>query len=265
MSNWGRLSVVASGLILAACSSSPTGRNQLILFSDSDMSSLGAQSFEQMKQEQKVSTDKAINTYVQCVSDAVTAQVPPQPDFDEWEVVVFDSDQVNAFALPGGKIGVYTGLLNVAIDQDQLATVIGHEIAHVLADHSNERLSQAQLANVGMQVTDIALASSGAAQYRSATMAALGLGVQYGVILPYGRTQESEADILGLDLMAQAGFNPNASVALWVNMAKASNGAQPPELLSTHPSHDTRINDLEEQIPRVPKAQAARPNCKAPS
>ncbi|GAL13868.1 Zn-dependent protease [Vibrio astriarenae] len=193
MSNWSRLSVVASALIVAACSSSPTGRNQLILFSDSDMSSLGAQSFEQMKQEQPISTDKALNAYVQCVSKAVTAHVPPQAGFDEWEVVVFDSEQVNAFALPGGKIGVYTRLLNVAVDQDQLATVIGHEIAHVLADHSNERLSQAQLANVGMQITDIALASSGAAEYRSATMAALGLGVQYGVILPYGRTQESEA------------------------------------------------------------------------
>lgn len=265
MSNWSRLSVVASALIVAACSSSPTGRNQLILFSDSDMSSLGAQSFEQMKQEQPISTDKALNAYVQCVSNAVTAHVPPQAGFDEWEVVVFDSEQVNAFALPGGKIGVYTGLLNVAVDQDQLATVIGHEIAHVLADHSNERLSQAQLANVGMQITDIALASSGAAEYRSATMAALGLGVQYGVILPYGRTQESEADIIGLDLMAQAGFNPNASVALWMNMAAASKGAQPPEMLSTHPSHDTRISDLQEQIPRVPKAQSGKPNCKAPS
>ncbi|MDR9826973.1 M48 family metallopeptidase [Vibrio sp. FNV 38] len=265
MSNWCRLSIVASGLIIAACSSSPTGRNQLILFSDSDMSSLGSQSFEQMKQEQKISTDEATNAYVQCVSNAVTAQVPVQPGFEYWEVVVFDSEQVNAFALPGGKIGVYTGLLSVATNQDQLATVIGHEIAHVLADHSNERLSQSQLANVGLTITDIALAGSGASEYRSATMAALGLGVQYGVILPYGRTQESEADIVGLDLMAQAGFNPNESVSLWQNMAAASGGEQPPELLSTHPSHDTRISELKAQIPQVPKAQAGAPNCKLPS
>ena len=183
------------------------------------------------------------------------------PGFDSWEVVVFDSDQVNAFALPGGKIGVYTGLLKVAVTQDQLATVIGHEIAHVLADHSNERLSQSQIANAGLQLTNIALGSSEYAQYRGATMAALGLGVQYGVLMPYGRTQESEADIVGLELMAKSGFDPNQSVDLWKNMAKASGGAQPPELLSTHPSHGTRIQDLSAKIQTLPANNVKRPNC----
>lgn len=244
--------------VIAACSSSPTGRKQLIMFSDQEMVNLGSQSFEQMKKDQKVSTDKKKIAYVQCVTDAILPYVPKQPGFNEWEVVVFDSDQVNAFALPGGKIGVYTGLLNVAIDQDQLATVIGHEIAHVLANHSNERISQAQLANAGLQITNIAMENN---EYRDMTMAALGVGVQYGVLLPYGRTQESEADIVGLELMAKAGFNPNASVALWMNMAKASKGTQPPELLSTHPSHDTRINDLNNKIGELPGTTAGRPNC----
>nr|WP_185067069.1 M48 family metallopeptidase [Vibrio ponticus] len=260
--SWFKLSALAIAASLTACSSSPTGRNQLLLFSDSDMSNLGAQSFEQMKQQQKVSNNVKLNNYVQCVADAVTAQVPKQSEFDNWEVVVFDSEQVNAFALPGGKIGVYTGLLNVAQNQDQLATVIGHEIAHVLADHSNERLSQSQLANTGLQLTSVALGASEYAQYREATMAALGLGVQVGVLLPYGRTQESEADIVGLELMARAGFDPRQSIALWQNMAKASKGQQPPELLSTHPSHGTRIQDLTETMRKLPNYGATKPNCK---
>ncbi|MEZ8101019.1 M48 family metallopeptidase [Vibrio bivalvicida] len=261
MQTWFKLVTLTAAMAMTACTSSPTGRSQLLLFSDSDMSSLGAQSFEQMKKELKISSDARTNAYVQCVTDTITKHVPKQPGFDRWEVVVFDSDQVNAFALPGGKIGVYTGLLKVAVTQDQLATVIGHEIAHVLADHSNERLSQSQIANAGLQLTNIALGSSEYAQYRGATMAALGLGVQYGVLMPYGRTQESEADIVGLELMAKSGFDPNQSVDLWKNMAKASGGAQPPELLSTHPSHGTRIQDLSAKIQTLPDNNAKRPNC----
>ena len=261
MRNWLKLTVVAASIGIAACSSSPTGRNQLLLFSDQDMSSLGAQSFEQMKQKQKVNKDAKVNAYVQCVAKSVTQYVPAQPGFTNWEVVVFDSDQVNAFALPGGKIGVYTGLLDVAKNQDQLATVIGHEIAHVLADHSNERLSQTQLANTGLQITGVVLGSSEYAQYQNATMAALGLGIQYGVLLPYGRTQESEADVVGLELMAKAGFNPNESISLWKNMAAASGGNNPPELLSTHPSHSTRIKDLSATIKKLPNYGTQRPNC----
>ncbi|GAL03329.1 Zn-dependent protease [Photobacterium aphoticum] len=133
-------------------------------------------------------------------------------------MVVFDSDQVNAFALPGGKIGVYTGLLKVAKNQDQLATVIGHEVAHVIAQHSNERLSRTQMADIGLELSSLAISGT---QYHGAAMAGLGLGVQYGVLMPYGRAQESESDIVGLRLMAEAGFDPNASIDLWKNMAKA--------------------------------------------
>lgn len=248
--------------VLSACSTSPTGRNQVILFSESDMSQLGAQSFEQLKQKEKISTDKKTNQYVQCVAGAITRQVGVQNGFSEWEVVVFDSDQVNAFALPGGKIGVYTGLLNVAKNADQLATVLGHEVAHVLAHHSNERMSRSQITNVGLKVSSVALQTS---EYHDIAMGALGLGVQYGVMLPYGRTQESEADIVGLDFMAKAGFDPRQSVELWKNMAKASGGQQPPELLSTHPSHDTRISDLQNELTRLPQYVTMKPNCVKPS
>ncbi|OEF27612.1 M48 family metallopeptidase [Vibrio rumoiensis] len=246
---------------LTACSSSPTGRSQVILFSDSEMSQLGAQSFEQLKQTEKVSTNVKINTYVTCVADAITQQVPKQASFDSWEVVVFDSPQVNAFALPGGKIGVYTGLLNVATNQDQLATVLGHEVAHVLANHGNERMSRSQITNTGLQISDVALSTTGYGEYRDLAMGALGLGVQYGITLPYGRTQETEADIMGIDLMAKAGFDPNQSIQLWKNMAKTSGGNQPPELLSTHPSHGTRINDLTSEIKRLPKYSVKAPQC----
>ncbi|KLV04149.1 Zn-dependent protease [Photobacterium aquae] len=249
----------ALALTLTACSSSPTGRQQMLLYSEQDMSQLGAQSFEQLKEKEKISTNKATQHYVQCVTDALTATLSGPQTPGQWEVVVFDSKQINAFALPGGKIGVYTGLLNVANNQDQLATVIGHEIAHVLAQHSNERLSRSQLANVGMQISSIAISGT---QYHDAAMAGLGLGVQYGVLMPYGRAQESESDIMGLRLMAQAGFNPQESITLWKNMAKASGGQQPPELLSTHPSHDTRIDDLKAEIAKLPNTSTPHPQCK---
>ncbi|GLS92024.1 Zn-dependent protease [Psychromonas marina] len=251
-------SVVASTLLISACSSSPTGRHQVLLFSGAEMSELGAQSFEQLKTQETINQDPKVNAYVQCVSNAITARLGPQPDFNEWEVVVFDSEQVNAFALPGGKIGVYTGLLKVATNQDQLATVIGHEVAHVTAEHSNERLSRSKITEQGLAISSMAMEGS---EYQSMTMAGLGLGVQYGVMMPYGRAQESESDIVGLRLMAEAGFDPTQSVELWKNMAKASGGQQPAELLSTHPSNSTRISDLQKEIKKLPKTTAKRQQC----
>ncbi len=253
-------SLLLASVILTACTASPTGRNQLLLFSDTQMNSLGAQSFEQMKKKQPINHDPKINAYVQCVATTVTQNVPKR-GFDKWEVVVFDNDQVNAFALPGGKIGVYTGLLKVAKTQDQLATVIGHEVGHVIAEHGNERMSQSSLASTGLELSSLIIGSSQYAKYQDVAMAALGIGVQYGVILPYGRHQESEADMIGLNLMAKSGFNPNASIQLWKNMDAASNGQQVPEILSTHPSHSTRINDLSKKIKTLPSGGAIHPNC----
>jgi len=249
----------ASVLTIAGCASSPTGRQQILLFSGGEMSQLGAQSFQELKKQEKINEDPKINRYVQCVANAITARLAPDTGFSEWEVVVFDSKQVNAFALPGGKIGIYSGLLDIAVNQHQLATVIGHEIGHVIARHSNERISRSQLADAGLQLSNAVL---GGSEYQSIAMAGLGLGVQYGILMPYSRAQESESDIIGLRLMAESGFDPKQSIELWKNMDKAASGNQPPELLSTHPSHETRIADLQAEIAKLPAVNVPRQNCK---
>ncbi len=255
--------MLVSGLLLA-CTQSPTGRSQVLLFSEAEMASLGQSSFEQIKGEEKLSTSRSDNAYVQCVTNQLVTVLPSSYRQSPWEVVVFDSPEVNAFALPGGKIGVYSGLLKVAKTQDQLASVIGHEMAHVLAKHSNERVSRSQLTNMGLGVADAALGQSG---LREPAMAALGLGVQVGYLLPYDREQEVESDRLGLQLMAQAGFRPEEAVNMWQNMSAASSGRQqPPELLSTHPSHGSRIQELNALMPEAQSVyQQARNQGKVPA
>lgn len=233
-------------LSLTACSTSSTGRKQVSLYSDDQLNHMGITSFEQMKKEIPISKDKATNDFVLCVADAITANVPKSAHQGDWEVVVFDSEQVNAFALPGGKIGVYTGILNVAENQDQLAAIMGHEVGHVLEHHSNERLSADKLSNVGLAVAAIAIGAS-EVENKVLWVAGLGIGVQYGVIMPYSRSHESEADIVGQDLMARSGFDPQASVKLWQNMAKLSKSS-PPEFMSTHPSNETRIKQLNNHL-----------------
>lgn len=250
-------------ILLSACATSPLGRSQLTLVNDDELSKMGVQAFQQIEQETPKSNDARTNAYVRCVAQAVASKAKGPHVPSSWDVAVFESDQVNAFALPGGKIGVYTGLLKVAENQDQLATVIGHEVGHVIARHGNERVSQAMVAETGMQLAG-ALAGTGGLS--KTAMGALGLGVQYGVLLPYGRTQETEADKIGLDLMAEAGFDPRESVKLWENMARASGGQSPPELLSTHPAEATRINNLKARLPSAMKLGQGvpRPNCPKP-
>ncbi len=254
------LILLLTGLLaLGACTTSPTGRNQLMLMPDSQMDQMGLQAFTGIKRKTPEATDRGANRYVQCVASAITREVG-----GNWEVVVFKDDSANAFALPGGKIGVNTGLLKVATNQHQLATVIGHEVAHVQARHSNERVSQKFAVEQGIGLINaIASPASGTGQ---TLMGLLGVGAQYGVLLPYSRLQESEADMLGLDLMAKAGFDPRESTQLWANMSRADQG-QPPEFLSTHPSHSTRISDLTRRIPAAlqlqqqAKQQGKRPDC----
>ena len=233
---------------LSSCATSPEGRHQFKLLPEAQMNAMGAQSFEQIKQQTPLSKDQNINQYVLCIANKIIPQVKQNPDPRSWEVQVFDDAQANAFALPGYKIGVYTGLLKYAKNQDQLAAVMGHEIAHVIANHSNERVSSQIATQAGMEIASAVL---GATQDSNNAMilAGLGLGVQYGITLPYSRSHESEADLIGLDLMAKAGFNPQESVALWKNMSQA--GASPPEFMSTHPSSDTRIKQLKERIPKA--------------
>ncbi len=229
-------------LALAACTSSPTDRRQVVLYSDSDMAEQGIRAYREMQQEIPATTNPRELQYVQCVANYVIAALDSeeQSRFD-WEVTVFDNEQANAFALPGGKIGVYNGLLEIAVNQHQLAAVMAHEVGHVLANHSNERASQSALRNVGAAAAQILGASDTALQV-------LDIGTRYGIFLPFNRTQESEADEIGVILMADAGFNPEESINLWVNMS-AGGGPRPPELLSTHPSPASRMSALRQQMP----------------
>jgi predicted Zn-dependent protease len=245
--------------VLAACGTSPTGRNQLLVIPADQLDAMGVQAFEEMRTQLTVETDPAVNDYVHCVATAITDQVANKGV--TWEVVVFKDENPNAFALPGGKMGVYTGMLKVAENQDQLAAVLGHEVGHVLAQHGNERISQQQLTNVALA------AAAGSGYLDSASMQALGLGAQIGILLPYSRTHESEADVIGLDLMAEAGFDPRESVQLWKNMQKAGGGA-PPEFLSTHPASSTRIDNLLSHMADAlhtyndTRAKGNKPSCK---
>ena len=248
-----RIYVASLLLLLVACATSPTGRNQLKLFSEEKIAQMGIQSYQQMKQEEPIDTSTADNRYVKCVANAITRVTG-----GEWEVTVFKDDQVNAFALPGGKIGVYSGLLDVAKTDDQLAAVIGHEVGHVLADHGNERVSQQAATQGGLQVVSAFLGGSGGGG-NQAVMSALGLGAQVGILLPFSRTQESEADTIGLELMARAGFDPRESVALWQNMA-AAGGEKPAEFMSTHPSNQHRINNLESHMNQAMQLYQQAPN-----
>lgn len=256
------VSLFAAALALA-CATSPTGRQRLVLFSDAQMNQMGATAFSELKKGTPVSRDGAVRGYVRCVAAHVVAEVNVAGAPASWEVEIFQDDSANAFALPGGKIGVHTGLLKVARNQDQLAVVIGHEVAHVLAGHSNERAST-HLATQGALEALNAL-SGPASAAKSRTLAVLGVGAQVGVLLPFSRAQETEADVLGLDLMARAGFDPRQGPVLWQNMAQT--GGQPPELLSTHPSSGTRIANLNERVkialPLYEKARASgrRPTC----
>lgn len=231
-------------MLFAACATTATGRKQLTLMPNDELQAMGAQAFEELKREQPTENDTATVQYVRCVARRLAKQVDDKAD--HWEVVVFEDETPNAFALPGGYIGVHTGLLHVAKTPDQLAAVIGHEIAHVTQQHSNERVSQAFLAQGGLAAASVAL-DDGASESRAIAMAALGLGVQYGVLMPFSRTQESEADVVGLDYMAKSGFDPRAAIELWRNMAAAGSGA-PPEFLSTHPSEASRIQRLSEHL-----------------
>jgi predicted Zn-dependent protease len=252
---------------LAACATSPLGRSQMMLVSDAEMDKMGVEAFEQVKQEQKLSNDASANAYVTCVANAVTRVLPE--DAGAWEVRVFEDEDANAFALPGRKIGVHMGLLGVAKNQDQLATVIGHEVGHVIARHGAERVSNQIVVQGGAQLAGSMVGAAGdpASPLNAIAQAALGLSAQ-GVVLKYSRTHESEADLLGLDYMAKAGFDPRESVALWQNMEAASKGARPPELLSTHPSPATRIEDLQARMPQAlplaeqARAQGRKPRCR---
>ena len=229
---------------LTACATSPTGRSQFIYMSDSEVNQMGLQAFDNLKTEKPQSKNLQFTQFVNCIAEAITHETG-----GDWEVIVFEDDSLNAFALPGNKIGVHTGLVKLVTNQDQLAAVIGHEVGHVLARHSNERMSQKTA--VDGSVALISAAGAPTSALGQLAVSSLGIGAQYGIILPFSRTHESEADIIGLDLMAKAGFDPRQSIDLWKKMDQAGKGQQPAEFTSTHPSHDTRIKELSDHMPKA--------------
>ena len=222
------------------------GRQQLLLVSEAQMSQLSASAWTQLRQQKKVSTNRKLNTRLQTVGRKIVtaANLQNQP----WEFTVFEGKEANAFVLPGGKVGFYEGIFARTENDDQLATVMGHETAHVTARHSAERYSQHMAAGAGMQAAQIGLQSANVSN-PAAIAAILGAGLQFGVLLPYSRQHELEADRLGIAYMQKAGYDPRQSLRFWQNMSKQRTGqAPPPELMSTHPSDATRMAALQAQL-----------------
>ena len=247
-------------VLLAACSTVPlTGRQQLDLVSSDQIMAMSAQEYEQVKKEHKVITNTADARMVKQVgkriSSAVERYLASQNQSQllagyAWEFSLIKDDSANAWAMPGGKVAVYTGILPITKDDNGLATVMGHEVAHAVARHGNERMSQGLLTQMGGAALSVAL-SQNPSQTSDLFMAAYGLGAQVGVLLPFSRLQESEADRLGLIFMAMAGYDPREALDFWQRMSEASQGGAPPEFLSTHPAHETRIQRIRDYLPEA--------------
>ncbi len=226
---------------LAACQAAPvTGRNQLIVLPELQDAQMGLDAYQQILAESEISHDPDLNRRVSEVGRRIAA-ASPHPDWD-WQFTVIEDEEPNAFALPGGKVGVNTGLFKVAENDDQLAAVMGHEIAHAIARHGAERMSQQVLMQAGLAGLGIATdATTAGLAAQAATLV---------VTLPYSRTQEAEADHIGLIYMAKAGYDPRQAVVLWQNFEKFG-GDRPPEFLSTHPAPGSRIANLESWLPQA--------------
>jgi predicted Zn-dependent protease len=249
------------GIGLAGCETNPyTGRKQLLMTSVGKEMQMGAQAYNQVKTDPKMrpsqdprEIEPVKRVAARIVEAAKRSKYAEMAQQFQWEVTVIKDDKTaNAFALPGGKMAVYTGIFPMAKTEAGLAAVMGHEVVHALARHGAERMSQGQLTNTVLQVAGAAIGLSGGnPMLGQATMAALGAGAQVGVLLPFSRKHESEADYVGILLAADAGYDPRESVALWERMGQASGGGGQSEFLSTHPSHDTRIEQLKEWMPEA--------------
>ena len=235
----------------------------LQLVDETEVVEMSAEQFAAIREELTVADDPEVRAYIQCVTDAIVAELePPYADLD-WDLEIFDDEMVNAFAMPGGKIGVFTGLLAAAENQDQLAAVLGHEVAHVTEMHSLDRVNAQVWSQIAAQTAEIGgnifLGTGGAGS-------AVGALADRGLLRPFGRSQETEADIVGLGYMADAGFEPSQSIQLWINMQREA-GEGPPEFLSTHPSQETRIKDLNNELLAVraryeaARARGRNPDC----
>lgn len=236
---------------LVGCATGPT------FYSESYLASMAATQFEQLKREMTVSRDPAGTAMVNRVSGRIARAIGPEMPEADWEFVLFEDPSANAFAMPGGKIAVFTGLLELVDSDDELAAVIGHEIAHVQLQHANQRMS-AEMIRGAVGVGAAILTKDMESDNRAMVLAAYGLGSQVGIMLPYSRYHESEADRLGLMIAARAGYDPRAALRFWEKMATASPRSMP-EFLSTHPGYDTRIETLDAAMPEAMRLyEAAR-------
>lgn len=243
-------------LVVAGCYTVPeTGRTSIIIPMGDDVS-LGASAFADIKAKEKISKDPAVNARIQRIGNRIAQAVGNALPGAVWEFVVFDApDTVNAFALPGGKVGVYTGLINLASSDDEIAIVMGHEIAHVTARHGAERMTQDAAVAGGGALIDALTKDK---KSHDPLLAVYGLA-STGGLLAFSRSHESEADYIGIRYAAKAGYDPQAAVTFWQKMAKANTGAKPPVFLSTHPTNERRIADLQKWMPEVlPIYQAAK-------
>lgn len=248
--------------IAASCSTvAITGRKQLNLVPDSEMNKMSFNEYKDFISKNKLSTDAAQTQMVkrvgQKIQNAVEKYCAENNMSDrlsgyQWEFNLVEGSAVNAFCMPGGKVVVYTGLMPVAKDEEGLAVVMGHEIAHAIARHGSERMSHALLAEMGGTALSTAM-SKNSALTKDLFMKSYNVGSQYGVLLPYSRLHETEADHLGLIFMAMAGYNPEGAVAFWERMAASSKGGKSIELLSTHPADSTRIANIKAFMPEAMK------------
>lgn len=243
--------IVVGGMVLAGCFTNPvTGRKEIVMVSADQELALGAQSFASVKKSEKVSHDQAaidrVNRVGQRIAKAVGSDMPSA----KWEFVVFDSKEVNAFALPGGHVGVYTGLLKLAANDDELAIVMGHEIGHVTARHGAERMTEAEGLALGGALLQV---GTGTSQYAQIYNLAYGVGSNMAVTLPHSRSQESEADHMGVVYAARAGYDPRAAITFWQKMlAQSKSGSSTlSKWLSDHPADQDRIDALQKLMPTV--------------
>ncbi len=251
------LGLVVTGFASPGCSTvQETGRQRIMLVTEGQEQSLGLDAYKDVLAQEKRSSDARMTAIVERVGRRI-AEAANRPDF-KWEFALLESPKVNAFCLPGGKIAVYTGLLPVAKNEAGLAAIVGHEVAHAVARHGGERMSQQmsvkaieELLSIGMQ--------RAAPGLRNGALQAFGIGTQVGVLLPYSRTHETEADQMGLMYAAQAGYDPREAVPLWERMAAASQG-KTPEFLSTHPKEANRIQRLQADMPAALQAYEASPH-----
>ena len=256
------LVIVGFGLTaVSGCETNPyTGRSQLLITSVPQEMQMGAQAYSQVKTDPKLrqsqdprEIEPVKRVAARIIEAAKRSKYAEMAQQFQWEVIVIKDDKtMNAFALPGGKIAVYTGIFPVARTEAGLAAVMGHEVVHALARHGAERMSQGQLTNAALQVVGAAAgAAGGGGMMSQAAMAALGAGAQVGVLLPFSRKHESEADYIGILLAADAGYDPRESISLWERMAQLSGGGGPSEFMSTHPSNETRIDQLKQWMPEA--------------